>query len=155
MATLQIFASQQFFIQSVHCQHVTRGAVCIETSFPSHDCPAIAAESHACAEWNARLEVVFSLWERDLPRVHMGCPGVYLLQVRTWSRPVLCLHRYSVIPSEDTRDSCLERDISTVLLTGRQPQKDHCKKLLRSTTEMKYKRLIVVLNVKKQLRISW
>lgn len=103
MATLQIFASQQFFIQSVHCQHVTRGAVCIETSFPSPDCPAIAAESHACAEWNARLEVVFSLWERDLPRVHMGCPGVYLLQVRTWSRPMLCLHRYSVIPSEDTR----------------------------------------------------
>lgn len=97
MATLQIFASQQFFIQSVRCQHVTRGAVCKETSFPSPDRPAIAAESHAHAEWNARLEVVFSLWER-LSQSTYGVP-------RCVPSPGENLEQTSAVPASVLRDS--------------------------------------------------
>lgn len=64
---------------------------------------------------------------------------------------MVCLQQYSVIPSEDTRDSCLGRNVECYC-TDRQPQGDLCKKLLKSTTETKYKRLIVTLSAKKQLR---
>lgn len=65
---------------------------------------------------------------------------------------MVCLHQYSVIPSEDTRDSCLERNVDVTALIGSHREISVCKELLRSTTETKYKRLLVTLSAKKQLR---